>query len=470
MARLARTRPWPFAALLVVSALALLAWGPGPVDRPPNVLLISVDTLRQSSLRAFEPGAQALPHLDRFARSARSFPGARSTASWTLPATASLLTGLEPDRHGATDPRLRIRREATPLAEHLRRAGFETVGFTEGGFLDAHFGFGRGFERYDQRAATARGRSVRAPRGGRPPDELGSRIFDRGAAFLRQRGPEDGPFFLFLQTYAVHEYFRAHERVTRDLPSGTSLRDPAHYEACLVGERHCDASDWEALRALYAAEVRRVDAAFGRLLGILEEQGLREDTWVVLVSDHGEGLEPTRSHHGGRLHEDQLRVPLLVAGPGVVPGATPGAVSLVDAMPTLLELAGLEHPSGLDGVSFAAALRGGPAPTPRPLYAMEHAFWWEDGRRHEPQSARSEPLSLAVMDGTHWYIRDARDEELYDMAADPGQRRDLAAQPTALLEPLRRLAAAREPAPSSVVVAEVDAPLRSQLRSLGYLR
>jgi len=470
MAGLARTRPWTFVALLVAAALAPLAWGRGPVDRPPNVLLISIDTLRQASLRAFEPGAQALPALDRFARSARSFPEARSTASWTLPATASLMTGLQPDRHGATDPRLRIRRDAAPLAEHLRRAGFETVGFTEGGFLDAHFGFGRGFERYDQRASTTRGRSVRAPRGGQPPGELGSRIFDRGAAYLRQRGPDDGPFFLFLQTYAVHEYFRAHDRVARDLPSGTSLRDPEHYEACLVGERRCEASDWETLRALYAAEVRRVDAAFGRLLRILEEQGLRENTLVVLVSDHGEGLEPTRSHHGGRLHEDQLRVPLLVAGPGVVPGATPGAVSLVDVMPTLLELAGLERPSGLDGLSFAAALRGGTAPDPRPLYAVEHAFWWEDGRRHETESARSEPLALAVMDGDRWYIRGRGGEELYDMAADPGQRRDLAAQATVVLEPLRRLAAAREPALSSVVVAEVEAPLRSRLRSLGYLR
>jgi arylsulfatase A-like enzyme len=468
MARLVRRRTFPTLGLLALVAGAALAWGGSSGERPRNILLISVDTLSRGSLRAFDPEAEPLAHLDRFAREARRFDNAHSTAPWTLPSTASLMTGLYPDRHGAIHRNQHIDRDVPTLAQRLRSAGFETVGLTEGGFVHGSFGFGTGFDRYDERALSRKGRSIRLPRGGRPTQIPGERLFDRARAYLKQRKAEDAPFFLFLQTYAVHDYFRAHDWAAQEL-SHLELRDAEHYSACLVGEIPCSAEDRAALLELYRLEVRRLDAAFGTLMKILEQKGLRDSTLVVVLSDHGEGFGFQRFHHGGRLHEDQIGVPLLVSGPGVVPGVTTEPVSLVDVMPTLLAMTGVGAPNDLDGESFASALRDLRAPTQRTLFAMDHSFWWEQGKRFETEEAGAQPISLAVIRSGDWYIRGPASEELYQTVADPRQRHDLVAASPAL-PVLRDLAASRRVHEPEVVVAEVRPQLQGQLEALGYVR
>jgi arylsulfatase A-like enzyme len=144
------------------------------------------------------------------------FETALSPAAWTLPAHASLLTGVYPDRHGATDPRRRIAPNLPTLAQELREAGLETVAFTDGGYLHRRFGFAAGFDRYDDWVRDPDRRPVlNVPRGGAPDPQVGSALFDRTIAYLAQRRPEDPPFFLFLQTYAVHDYFRVEPECTR---------------------------------------------------------------------------------------------------------------------------------------------------------------------------------------------------------------------------------------------------------------
>src|SRR5688572_13996204 len=125
----------------LIALLALLA-ACGGEQRPPHVILISIDTLRRDALAAFEPGAGALPALDRLAAESVRFEHALSSASWTLPAHASLLTGLYPDRHGATDRRVTLAAEVATLGELLAARGYETAAFTGGGFLDPEYGLG----------------------------------------------------------------------------------------------------------------------------------------------------------------------------------------------------------------------------------------------------------------------------------------------------------------------------------------
>src|SRR5574341_2544240 len=130
----------------LLAGLCLAACGGSA--RPPDVVVISVDALRRDALAAFDPAAGPLPELDALAAQSVRYENALSTASWTLPAHASLFTGLYPDRHGATDQRVTLAAEVETLAGALARRGYHTVGLTGGGFLDASYGLGRGFERY----------------------------------------------------------------------------------------------------------------------------------------------------------------------------------------------------------------------------------------------------------------------------------------------------------------------------------
>jgi arylsulfatase A-like enzyme len=239
----------------------------------------------------------------------------------------------------------------------------------------------------------------------------------------------------------------------------------------VLGRRSCTAEEWRDLERLYEGEVENLDRGFGRLLAALYVKELLASTVIVFVSDHGEGFNADlgRTHHGGRMHEDQIRIPLLIGGACVVPGVVEEPVSLVDVMPTILDLLGLEVPGNLDGDSLVALLEGRPHQRSRPLYAMEHFFWWERGGRFSAESVREDPVQLAVMAGGWWYIRGGLREELYEMKADPGQRRNLA-EASEKIQRMRQLASSRSGYRVRRHSLELDTRLQQQLRALGYLR
>jgi arylsulfatase A-like enzyme len=444
-------------ALLFVSLTSLLGCERAAAPRPPLVLLISVDTLRRDALRAFDPAAPPLPHLDAFAAESARFERTASVASWTLPAHASMLTGLYPDRHGATAPSVGLASEVATLAERFEAGGYETIALTHGGYLDRKYGMDRGFARY----------STTPPKTESADDALRG-IFDEAAALLAARSDER-PLFLFLQTYAVHDYFRLQPWAVESLKAKPQRPAP-EYAECLQGMRRCDAEEWQLLRDLYAAELRTLDASFGRMRSALEAAGLWSTAVLLLTSDHGEGFEPERHriHHGGRLHEDQIRIPMLVHGPGIAARSLAAPVSLIDVAPTLLELAGQGAPPGLDGRSLAPLLRGAPEPDPGPaLFAVEHhSSWWGDTRT-KAASLRSRPLAVAVIEGDRWYLRSPRGEEVYDLESDPRQERDQSAERSDL-DALRALAARRDVDRAESPRVETSAELVERLRALGY--
>ena len=234
------------------------------------------------------------------------------------------------------------------------------------------------------------------------------------------------------------------------------------------------------MRELYRAELSNLDSGVRRLDTALGSYAA--DTIVVLTSDHGEGFDFARGryHHGGRLHRDLLHVALFLSGPQVVPRDVTAPVSLVDLMPTLLELVGQSVPSGLDGVSLADAVRQLSAqPQTRPLFAMDHRFYWQAGRRRALKGIQTVPLQIAVIEDDDWCIlgREAGAEawthaELYDVSADPGQAHDLGAT-SERLALLRDLVESRLRQWSGDLPAQREQPLDpavvEQLRSLGYL-
>ncbi|NNE43266.1 MAG: sulfatase [Gemmatimonadetes bacterium] len=440
--------------------------GTGAPDGRPNLVVISIDTLNPRDLPMFNPEASALPNLEAFAAESVRFRRAYSTASWTLPAHASLLTGLYPDRHGATDPRRRIAPEATTLAQVLEEAGYQTVGFTDAGYVDAEFGFGRGFAVYDDESSDRAVKTSRLPRGGKPNRQRGATLFDRALAFLEERKP-GAPLFLFLHTYAVHDYFRLHPWIVDALPPFPRDESPDRYVKGIQGAGECTDEEWDRLVALYHEEIRHLDRALGPLL-----EGLRElpgETYIAFVSDHGEGFDPDRGriHHGGRLHGDVLHVPWFLSGPGLEPRDVDAPVSLVDVVPTVLDLLEIAAPGDLDGRSRAG--EGAPEAAPdATVFGMDHYYRWVEGRRVAVEETQPDPVVTAAITASHWLIAGQGNDELYSVDSDPDQADDLfgeAPESGALLEAIvQRL----RPLPDTEAAA-VDSALQEQLRSLGYL-
>jgi arylsulfatase A-like enzyme len=454
---------------LVVALLALLTGCRTAPERPPDLVVISIDTLSRGALRAFEPSAPEHPQLDAFAREALRFQNAVTSAPWTLPAHASLITGLYPNRHGATDPRVKILPDAPTLAQALAATGYETIALTDGVLVGRSYGFARGFDRYDAFVRAPGPGAPVLPRDGKPMKMNGKNLFDRAIAFLEQRPKSARPLFLFLHSYAVHDYFELHPWAAQGLaPERTQYQ----LLDCLDGTARCDAASWDLLRELYRREVDHFDAGFGRLREAMARAGYDATAVVFVLSDHGEGLDPARGRigHGGRVSEDLIRIPLLVHLPDRRGRDVVEPVSMVDLMPTLLELAGSLSPQGLDGRSFAPFLRGNArAAAPRTLVAMDHAWLWKDGRRELAPEIQPLPLSIALIRGDRWYLHTDSHDELYDLASDPHQARDLAPGARDRDAWQRELAQYTSERPTTPL-RDPDAQLEEKLRALGYAR
>ena len=310
------------------------------------------------------------------------------------------------------------------------------------------------------------------PRGGE--SENVALLFDRGVAYLKQRQEEDPPFMLFLHTFVVHNYFVLHPWALEQL-DGPETKQARYYLGCLWTEYPCSDDDWRLMASLYKAELSHMDAGVGRVLEALAQ--VDGETYVIFVSDHGEGFDSStgRTHHGGRLHEDLVRVPLLVAGPGVVARDVETPVSIVDILPTTLDLAEIDPASipgpDLDGRSFEPRLQGGqgsPEEFARTLYAFDYFHIRQDGRLLYAPEPREEPYLIALFRGRSWYIRSEQGEELYDMIDDPRQTNDLAGDAVSLAE-LRNLASTRRSAVSGGDFS-LSPEVERQLRALGYIQ
>jgi arylsulfatase A-like enzyme len=441
----------------LLTLLLLCSGCRGERDERPNVLLLSIDTLNRSAVGAFDDSAPALPALDGFATECLRFQNAHSTSSWTLPAHASLLTGLYPDRHGATDRRVVLSEETRTLAEELAEQGYETVGFTGGAFLDPKYGIDRGFGEYE---------STRVAKGDfAAQSEAQAKILDRCVEFLSDRD-ENRPFFLFAQTYIVHNYYDARPEA-RILLGWPRALPRAQYVATVTGRVEGPGGVWRQLRHLYNAEVALLDASFAGLLECLEREELLDSTIIAFVSDHGEGFDPAaeRIHHGGRLHADVVRIPMLLRVPGERGRDVTTAVSLIDVVPTIVELVGGVAAEDLDGRSLVPLFREGGEFGARSLFAMEHALQWTGGSREFVEVVQAQPLEMALIRGDRWYIQTGTGEEMYAIEEDPYQRRDLSEEGC---EQERELVERRRRDRPDTNRREEDAGLTDQLDDLGY--
>ncbi len=295
-----------------------------PEGSQSNIILISVDTLRADRLAL-------APRIDAWAkRHATVFRSAVAQAPWTLPSHASMLTGLDALRHGANHSFQAAPEELSTVAERLRDAGYFTAGITGGAWLDPRYGLAQGFERY--RAWSEK--------------QLGDREIEAHAALAADwLGELPEPFFLFLHTFDVHDFNAPRRRAQ----FAARPDDPRSHRA-----------------QLYDLAVSHMDDHVGGFLEHLESLDMHSRTVVVLTSDHGEDLGEDGVIGHGSLREQVLRVPLVLKSAG---GRGAGRlierqVRSVDLVPTLLDFAGVEAPTGLDGVSLRGLIEGEAARVP----------------------------------------------------------------------------------------------------------
>jgi arylsulfatase A-like enzyme/Tfp pilus assembly protein PilF len=374
---------------------------------PPNVLLITLDTFRADRIGPQTPALVAL------AREGVNFAAASSPVPLTLPAHASLLSGLLPLHHALRNNGIgTLPASRATLTTALAGAGYRTGAFVGSFILDHRFGLGRGFERYDDDIARGAGDAS----GTFEAERRGSDVVDRALAWLAARDAR--PFFLWVHLYDAHAPYAP----------------PQPYPQT------------------YDGEVAFVDAQVARLLGSID----RANTIVAVVGDHGEALGAHGElTHGLLLYEPTLHVPLIVAAPSLAPRVVRTPVSTVDVAPTLAALAGVSLASGLDGRDLE--LRSGREPVAMPVYAETQypaTFGWSE---------------LAAMRLSATKLIAAPQPELFDLSRDPGElvnvltterraMRDLSAR----LDRLRATAVAPR-------AASVDAETRAKLASLGYV-
>lgn len=482
---------------------------------PARIVLLSMDTVRADRVSGYAD-VDTTPAIARLAAEGARFRDFYAASNYTIPSHMSIFTGLDPVEHGVTRDVARLSPEVPTLAELLRDAGYRTRAFHEGAYVDGRFGFARGFEVYRRY----------------PRVEVVRRSLPSVLDWVRQRGDE--PWFLFLHTYAAHFPYGGFERYRREHPErglpdaaglaalrrrfpGNRILRPAelrelpfelrrdctlynqlaetHAELLPCGGWVLDAAmlaapagdaDVAAMMRSYDERIRLVDAAVASLRATLEALGQWEDTLVVVTSDHGEAFY----EHGLPRHEyvpfqEVLRVPLVISWPryfGAAGGrVVEGLAWHLDLLPTLLSLAGIDAPEGLRGLDLSPTLRGeGEIDPERSIFPVIL----------EPANKPQLPPRRVALHGVDKRIAPHPAEPhdpglLFDLAADPGERRDLlaerAATATALDAAIQRYRDGLAPRPpvhqntgrplahdEPAKPAELPEALREELRQLGY--
>jgi len=425
-------------ALLVIGVAPGAACAQGSPKEKPDVVLITIDTLRADHLGCYGYKKADTPNLDAFAAAATRFAHAYTPVPITLPSHTALMTGSYPMATGIHDfSGNKLPPVTQTLARVLYDNGYRTGGFVSAAVLDSRFGINAGFDTYYAHFDFNRLDEANLDLVERP----GNQTTDQALGWLQNdvkvAGAGRKPFFLWLHLYDPHYPYEPPE------PYATRFRESP-----------------------YDGEIAFADAQVGRLFALLKERGIFEKAVVVVCGDHGEGLgEHGEKTHGFFVYNSTLQVPLIVKIPGVAPGVVETDVSLIDVMPTVLEALKRPIPPSVQGRSQLAEMQGRSSPGPaRTLYAETYLpllhFHWSQLRAAISQNLK--------------YI-DAPRPELYDTGADPGETRNLAGQRPAVTHELRAQLVSLEsrytPAAGGSTQAKelTDPVLLERLRALGYV-
>ena len=415
--------------LAAALACCLLSACAGPAKpaapaQPPDVVLITVDTLRADRV-----GGALTPAINAVGAGGARFLAARTTVPLTLPAHVSLMTGALPTQTGVRlNGAHRFNDSRPTLARLFKDAGRDTAAFVGAFVLDRQFGLATGFDTYDDQIARAPDAPLRLE-----AERPAAAVADRAIAWVRGRPQTAGvprrPFFLWAHFYDPHAPYTP----------------PADALARSGGDA-------------YGGEVAYVDAEIGRLLRAISEAGGGRPVITAILGDHGESLgEHGERTHGMLLYDGAVRIPLVIAGPGVAAGEHRQAVSIADVAPTLLRLSGLAAPAGARGMwgrdLFSTTAREAD------IYA-ETMY---------PRVMGWSGLTALVEERWKVIVPEGAGGELYDLANDPAERADAAESRPEIVQAASARLAGIASAETASAPAAASAEAQDRLRALGYV-
>ncbi len=371
----------------------------------PDVVMVSIDTLRADHLGSYGYHRPTSPFIDSLAADGLRWEHARSPSPWTLPSHVTMLSGWLPHRHMAVEDDIGVATAVPWLAESMKAAGFTTGGFTSTLYVSRTYGFERGFDEFDDFGIETSKQNLKG-------EVTATDVVDRALRWVKRRDPGE-PVFLFLHFYDAHyaydpppPYDSLFDRPPSD--DDTRYRKYHHYLSHPLDQARLDHQI-----AQYDEAIRYVDSELERLHGALDAAG-RQATWLV-TADHGEEFGERGSWgHAHTLYPEQLHVPLVISGARIGTAAVmKQVVGLEDLAPGLASLVGVEMPAGdghaldLDPLAPPVTDRAYVSDTSR--FSTNRLGLWLDGWRFD----------LDLASGTR---------ALYRTREDPQEQRDLAAE------------------------------------------
>lgn len=447
-------------AVLLCCALMLLLGGipPKPANaarrgpRFPNILLISVDTLRTDRLSSYGYSRQTTPEIDALLARGVRFTQARTVEPLTSPALSSMLTSRFPHEHGSTRNGLRVRPGLDSLPKELAGRGYRTAGFIGNWTLRNELsGLGEHFETYTE--VFSRKRWFGLFNDEANGEDLTTDTLD----WIRETddGAERNPWFVWIHYVEPHAPYRYWEEV------GDRLG--------INAERGVTKSD------RYDTEVGFVDRAVGHLLRGVFEEYRPEEVLVVFASDHGESLgEHGYWGHGRHLYANGVHVPMGIVWPGRIPARTISEPALnIDLAPTVMSLLGLPAVAGFRGFDWTPVFQGAPAPADRDTFFQAHKGAVQTDHS-SADARRAGLLEVARIDGDRKELLDLRNGSfrIYDLKSDPQElhpRTGPDLKPSDQLRTWLGVVRAGLEAASDLPVPELDAEARERLKALGYI-
>jgi len=455
------------ALLALVPALG--HWSYAEEAPKPNILLIVVDTLRYDHVGCNGCKRDTTPTIDRLAREGVRFERMIASSSWTIPSLMSMFTSVPPSVHQATSYQNKLADGLTTLAAQLKAAGYETCGVVSNPSANSHFGFGAGFDLYDDFTIPMsvemnlfqefdKPKSIR--------DAVTSPLVNRVALqWLETKRDKAKPFFQFLL------YIDPHGNYVPPAPYNTMF--DKEYAGTATGRIYDDPKgefskeDQEHFKALYDGEIRNVDEHIGKLLEKLAALKLDDNTIVVVTSDHGEEFwDHGGTRHGHTLYDELVHVPFVLRWPKKVKAGSvvDVQVSQLAVMPTLLEAAGIAVPKQCQGSSIFQGLLKGDV-SEQTAFLETDTSGWGEGRNLKAIRSKTTKVIFDVKTKTR---------TAYDLEKDKAEAKPLSLElpehqhlSSMLDEYLKKLEAFSKEA-EAAKKADVDEKLLEQLKQMGY--
>lgn len=432
-----------------------------PADPPPSIILIIIDTLRADHLGSYGYARAVSPFLDSLASTGIRFERAYSQAPWTSPSLMSIFTGTLPAMHRLDTTYRQGTRAAPMLPELLRQRGYHTIGLVSNLLAGAKFGFGRGFDVFDDTSV------IYAP---------AEAVTDRAVSLLDKVPAEGPPIFFYILYFDPHMPYRPPAPYDKRFMGGYQGPATGSYDDMerLKNDIHGDPDALARMEALYDGEIAYLDNNLRGLFDKLKEMDLLDRGWVFITADHGEEFgEHGSLGHARTLYEEQLRVPLIVLpGEDAAGGAAfreivrpDRPVSLVDLSVSILDIAGAARGEYIASVGL---LETGSEEPGGPIFS---------------ETSRGDEELRAVIAGGYKYIHDSRRavEHLYALEPDPAESNNISILEPEISETLRqtlldaidearRTRVEFESGGSDLVPDRLTAREREALRSMGYIQ